>query len=124
MKKKKIICFDIDGTICTTVKKNYFKAKPKKKIIRIINKLYSKGYCINFFTSRFMGRNNENIIKAKQQGFSLTKKQLKSWGINYHKLIFGKPSFDLLIDDKSLGFDKNWHLNLKKIHYFLKKKNN
>ncbi len=30
MKKIKL-CFDLDGVICTTVKKNYRKSKPKKK---------------------------------------------------------------------------------------------
>ena len=39
--------------------------------------------------------------KAKKQGFQMTKIQLKKWKVNYHKLIFGKPSFDLFIDDKS-----------------------
>ncbi len=36
------------------------------------------------------------------------------WGVKYHSLIFGKPSFDIIVDDKSLGFKKNWILNLKK----------
>jgi hypothetical protein len=121
MKKKKIICFDIDGTICDTVKKKYFEAKPKKKVIRTINKLFNEGYYIKIFTSRFMGRNNENFIKAKKQGHSLTKKQLRSWGLSYHKLILGKPSYDLFVDDKNLGYQKNWYLNLKKIIYLLNK---
>ena len=44
-------------------------------------------------------------------------KQLKKWNLKYHKLIFGKPSFDIFVDDKSFGFKKNWHVNFK---YFLK----
>jgi hypothetical protein len=39
----------------------------------------------------------------------LTKKQLKKWKVKYHFLIFGKPSFDLIIDDKSFDFKKDWH---------------
>ncbi len=34
--------------------------------------------------------------------------------IKYHKLIFGKTSFDIYIDDKSLFFDKNWSTKLEK----------
>ena len=34
---------------------------------------------------------------------TLTKQQLKDWGVMYNKLIFGKPSYDLFIDD-SFGF--------------------
>ena len=48
-------------------------------------------------------------------GFQFTKKQLKKWGVKYHKLIMGKPSYDLIIDDKSIFFKKKWNnLLLKK----------
>ena len=56
-----------------------------------------------------MGRNKENIIKAKKQRYKITLKQLKKWDVKYHKLIFGKPSFDLYIDDKALFFKDNWY---------------
>ena len=62
-----------------------------------------------------MGRNNENILKAKKQGYKKTLLQLHSWNIKFDKLIFGKPSFDLFIDDKSIFFKKNWHKAIKKI---------
>tara|TARA_B100000989_G_C19532686_1_gene471020 strand:+ start:398 stop:760 length:363 start_codon:yes stop_codon:yes gene_type:complete len=112
--KKRILCFDIDNVICFTVKNNYQKSIPNHNIIKTINELFDKGYTIKLFTARFMGRNNDNISLAKKQGLKFTKLQLKSWGIRYHKLIFGKPSFDIIIDDKSLGFKKNWYKDLKK----------
>ena len=31
-----------------------------------------------------------------------------NWGVNFHKLIFGKPSYDLYVDDKSIFFRKDW----------------
>ena len=62
-----------------------------------------------------MGRNKENIIKAKRQGYKMTMKQLKKWKVKYHEFIMGKPSYDLFIDDKALGFRKNWVNQLKKI---------
>lgn len=113
-KFKKIICFDIDGVILNTKGKNYKNAKPNILGIKKINKLFNDGYMIKLFTARYMGRNNENIAKAKKQGFQMTKIQLKKWKVNYHKLIFGKPSFDLFIDDKSIDFKKNWHIKLDK----------
>ena len=113
--KKKVLCFDLDNTICTT-KKNFYKlSKPKKKIIDMINELYFEGYYIKIFTSRFMGRSNENISKAKKRGYSQTKIQLENWNLKFHKLIFGKPSYDLFVDDKNFGFNKNWHKNFRKI---------
>lgn len=113
-KRKKIICFDIDNTICSTIGNKYNNSKPKKTIIKTINNLYDKGYYIKIFTSRFMGRNNENPIKAKKQGFKFTVNQLKKWKLKYHELLFGKPSYDLFVDDKSIFYKKKWYLNIDK----------
>ena len=44
----------------------------------------------------------------------MTSKQLKKWKLKYHKLLFGKPSFDLFIDDKSIYFKKNWYKDINK----------
>ncbi len=110
-KKKKTIktyCFDIDGVICNTNKNYYKKSRPIKKSITKINNLYDKGNRIIIFTARFMGRSNENIRLAKKRGYRLTFNQLKKWNLKFHKLIMGKPSFDLIVDDKSLFFKRNW----------------
>ena len=109
VKKKRVFCFDIDNVICKTINNNYKNSKPSKKAIKKINQLYKKGHIIKLFTGRYMGRNKENIIKAKKQGYKMTIKQLKKWKVKYHKLIFGKPSFDLYIDDKALFFKDNWY---------------
>jgi len=111
---KKIFCFDIDNIICKTFKNKYKTSKPNIKVIKLINSLFNKGHTIKIFTARFMGRNNENRKKAKQQGYEFTKKQLKKWNLKYHKLIFGKPSYDYFIDDKAMGFEKNWYNKIKK----------
>ena len=112
--KKKIICFDLDNVLCKTRKINYKSSTPIKKNVSLVNKLFDNGYYIKIFTARYMGRNNDDIKKAKKQGYFFTKQQLKKWKISYHKLIFGKPSFDIYIDDKSLFFDKKWTSKLKK----------
>ena len=57
---------------------------------------------INYTTKIFMG-------------YKKTLNQLKSWKLNFDKLIFGKPSYDLFVDDKSIFFNKNWHLKIDKI---------
>jgi histidinol phosphatase-like enzyme len=105
----KKFCFDIDGVICRTAKSNYKSSKPNYKVIKIINKLYDQGHYIIIFTARYMGRNKENILLAKKQGYNFTNAQLKNWGLKFHKLIFGKPSFDVLVDDKAFNHDINWH---------------
>ncbi len=113
--KNKIICFDLDNTLCTT-KRNFYKtSKPKKKNIKIVNELYDNGHYIKIFTSRYMSRSKENSKIAKRRGYDQAKKQLNSWNLKYHELIFGKPSFDLYVDDKSLFYLKSWPIKLKKL---------
>ncbi len=113
-KKKKTICFDIDNILCTTKNSKYLSSKPKIQAIKKINQLYKEGYRIIFFTSRFMGRTNNNTKKAYSLGFQLTTNQLKKWQVKYHKLIMGKPSYDLIIDDLSIYFKNNWYKDIDK----------
>ena len=110
---KKIICFDLDNTLCVTEESHYKNSKPIKKNIKFVNFLKRKGFYIKIFTSRFMGRNNENARLALQLAKSLTKKQLTKWNVKYDELIFGKPSYDIFIDDKSLNYKKNWIKDLR-----------
>ena len=114
MKYNKIICFDFDNTICKTYGNNYLKSILIKKNVKSINKLFLKGYYIKIFTARYMGRSKENAKLAKQMGFKKTINQLNKWNIKYNELIFGKPTCDILVDDKSLFYKKNWSKELKK----------
>ena len=62
-----------------------------------------------------MGRNNDNIKLAYKEGYKMTFKQLKKWNLKFHKLLMGKPSFDLFVDDRALGYKKKKLINnLKK----------
>ncbi len=117
MKKQviKVICFDIDNVICRTEKNIYSKSLPNIKSINKINELYEKGYQIKIFTARFMGRYKDDIRQAKKRGLRFTEKQLIKWGVKYHKLIFGKPSYDLFVDDKSIFYKKNWYQKIDNI---------
>jgi histidinol phosphatase-like enzyme len=117
IKKTKIICFDIDGVICNSPKNNYYKSIPIKKNIKKINQLYEQGYIIKIFTARFMGTTLDDINKSEKLAKKITINSLKKWGVKYHSIFFGKPSYDLFVDDKSIFFDKKW---TKKIHKYLK----
>ena len=107
-KIKKTICFDIDGVICANTWGNYSKAKPHSNAIKKINKLYESGNTIILFTARFMGRNNESVEKTYIEGYEFTKKQMTDWGLKFHKLIMGKPSYDIVIDDKHFNYSTEW----------------
>ena len=54
---------------------------------------------IKLFTSRYMGRNKENKLKAQKQGYRMTTEQLKNGKLAIINSFSAKPSFDLFIDD-------------------------
>lgn len=64
-----------------------------------------------------MGRCNGKLSEVNKKIKPLTLKQLNKWGVKYHEIYFGKPSFDLFVDDKSLFFTKKWPKLLKKKLY-------
>jgi len=89
------IFIDLDNTLCITNEMDYENAKPIKKRIDVVNKLYNQ-HSITIYTARGSGSGID---------FSeLTKKQLSEWGVKYHYLSTGeKPVYDLFIDDKALS---------------------
>jgi hypothetical protein len=95
--------FDIDGTICTKVTDgDYSKAEPIQDRIDLVNNLYDEGHTIVFQTARGMGRSDDSQMFAIGSFTKLTKQQLETWGVKYHKLFLGKPSGDIYIDDKGM----------------------
>ena len=108
----KTYAFDIDGVICNTVNGNYHQAIPNEKAIKKINEIYLNGNKVIIFTARFMGRTNNDVKKAESLGYNETLTQLKKWGVKFHKLYMGKPSYDIFIDDKAYNYNDDW---IKKI---------
>ena len=94
--------FDIDGTICTLSDGKYENSQPIHTRINEINNLYDKGHYIIFYTARGMGRYNNNLYLAHENFYDFTFNQLNNWGVKFHKLILGKPSGDIYIDDKGI----------------------
>ena len=101
MKKVKIIYIDIDETICThdredpSIPCDYSFAKPISENITKANKLYDQGHTIVYWTARG--------TVTGIDWTETTKQQLDSWGVKYHKILLGKPYYDLFIDDKNMN---------------------
>ena len=115
-KGKHTLCFDLDNTICKTNRNQYNKSIPDKDSIKAINLLYDRGHIIKIYTARYMGRSDDNIIKANKKIYNFTFKQLKKWNLKFHKLFVTKPSSDIYIDDKAYGYKKTWKKDLLKLY--------
>lgn len=92
-----IYCFDLDGTICTSVKNSQYElAEPDTSVINNIRALYEHGHIIKIMTARG--------CVSKVDHTDLTTRQLKEWGVPYDELIMNlKPHADLFIDDKAIN---------------------
>jgi len=98
-KKNKVIYIDIDETICKTFSdRNYANSVPYTYNIERCNKLYDEGHTIVYWTAR-----------GTETGTSwrkTTEEQFEKWGVKYHELKFGKPVYDLFIDDKNINSER------------------
>ena len=95
------IIIDIDGTICTE-ERTYSRslAKPLPGAIESVNKLFSEGHTIIFYSAR------------SWMEYEITSDWLKRNGFLYHQLILGKPIGDIWIDDRAMRFE-NWDNTLE-----------
>lgn len=87
---------DIDDTIFELInKKDYTSAVAIPEAIEKVNSLYDEGHTIVLWTARgtVTGRDHR----------ALTEEQLSYFGVKYHELRFGKPAFDVFIDDKAIN---------------------
>lgn len=94
-----IYCFDVDGTICTSVQDSrYTEARPHVHIVKEINRLYDSGDVIKIMTAR-------GSVSGKDYS-ELTRRQLDEWGVKYHELIMNaKPHAHLFVDDRAINID-------------------
>ena len=91
---KYIIAFDLDNTLCNSIRRYHpediLKVKPRKNLIKTLKELKKRGYKIMIFTRR------GNI----KNGRKLTIQWLKKYNIPYDILITKKPHYEMLIDDR------------------------
>lgn len=87
---------DIDDTIFElVVKTDYASAVPIPEAVAKVNRLYEEGHRIVLWTAR-------GTVTGKDWR-ELTEDQLNFAGVKYHELRFGKPAFDVFIDDKAIN---------------------
>lgn len=97
-KQKYCIAFDLDNTLCESIRKNHpddiMKVLPKKEMIKTLKELKKRGHTITIFTRRDV---------CGKESRKLTIKWLRKYKIPYDRLITEKPHYDILIDDRAIN---------------------
>jgi capsule biosynthesis phosphatase len=104
----KIICFDLDHTLCIPGEgsdsySKYAKALPIEDSIAKLKLYKSRGCSIIIFTARRMLTHKGNVRKVIDDIGKITEDWLEQHQIPYDDLIFGKPYYDFIIDDKAIN---------------------
>lgn len=94
--------FDLDLTLCSHSSLGYTYAQPFIERIALVNRLYNEGQHITIYTARGMSSYRGIKILAKFRWARVTRRQLRTWGVEYHKLVLGKPAGDVYVDDKGV----------------------
>mgnify|MGYP001336995955 CR=1 FL=1 len=92
-----IIYIDIDDTICKlpTDSQDYSEATPIYDRIAKMNDLYNQGHTIIYWTARG--------TKSGIDWRAVTIEQFNRWLVKYSQMLFGKPVYDIFIDDKNIN---------------------
>ena len=105
---KMTVCFDLDGTICTTdetqpIPQRYYTAEVKKHMVDVVSSFYEKGHTVVIETARGSSATGLTKYYKRWKIQQQTVKQLKRWGVPYHQLRVGiKIAADIYIDDRCL----------------------
>lgn len=100
MQKKYFI--DLDNTLCKTHLGDYENSVPISERIEEVKRLKDAGHFITIWTARGS--------RSGKDWSELTKSQLQLWKVPFDSLVFGKPDYDVYIDDKSFQVDSFWPL--------------
>jgi hypothetical protein len=95
------IACDIDGVLCTWFPRDYARATPLRENIAKIKDLIAEGHTVYFYTAR--GSSLGSVAAAEEKWGALTRLQLTSWGFEDPCVVFGKPEFDVILDDKAVN---------------------
>jgi capsule biosynthesis phosphatase len=106
--RSRIVCFDLDHTLCfpgegSDSHSKYALAKPNDEVIAKLRLYKSRGASIIIFTARRMLTHKGNLSKVVDDIGKITEDWLRQHDIPYDDLIFGKPYYDYIIDDKALN---------------------
>ena len=102
----KVLCVDVDDTICHTVNRDYANTVPIEPMVARLREAHALGYHIVLHTARGQGRSNgawqtvEDEVRGEVAGFC------ERFAIPFDAIVLGKPWARWYIDDKAIRPDE------------------
>lgn len=103
------ICIDLDNTICFPVPGysdsflKYGLATPNHHVIEKLHRWKAEGHHIAIFTARRMLTHSGDVDRIEADVGRITRNWLRAFEVPYDELIFGKPLYDVIIDDLAVN---------------------
>lgn len=96
------LCFDVDGVVASEVGNlPYAERVPVKGVPEIIRELKRLGHSILYHTARHMRACRGDQDAARWAGHNELVWWLDRYDIPHDEVYFGKPSFDVMFDNKA-----------------------
>ncbi|MGC1375509.1 MAG: hypothetical protein WA821_04765 [Anaerolineales bacterium] len=101
------IVIDLDGTICPIKQpdQNYEDLLPLPGAVSKIRELRAAGHYVIIQSARNMATCESNLGKVMKNVGLLTFEWLRTHGIEYDEIYFGKPNGHVYIDDRALRYE-------------------
>jgi len=105
---KQVIFIDFDGTICPY---GQVSEPPFEGCVDTINTMMDKGFHVTIFSCR----GNKEVVRDMPASVAQMVEYLTTHGIRYTDIYYGKPLYDVLIDDRAVGFTDDWSVIRKRV---------
>jgi capsule biosynthesis phosphatase len=108
----KILCVDVDDTICFTQNRDYERSVPNQPVIEKLREARSLGYTIILHTARGQGRSNNNVHLVADEVMDEVEAFCARFDVPYDSIVLNKPLAIAYIDDKAMRPDEFLKMNL------------
>lgn len=102
----KVLCVDVDDTICFTTDRDYPNSTPNQPVINKLREAHALGYTIILHTARGQGRSNHSIAAVYDEVMAEIIEMCSRLEVPFDQIVLGKPLAILYIDDKAMRPDE------------------
>jgi len=102
----KVICVDVDDTICHTINRDYANSVPIEPMVARLREARARGYHIVLHTARGQGRSDGAWQSVADEVRAEVTTFCQRFAIPFDAIVLGKPWARWYVDDKAIRPDE------------------